>query len=54
MKPRPALSGVRVQVLTGEAARRWAGFTRAGLGAVYLPGYLARLLKKRVGGSAPP
>jgi membrane associated rhomboid family serine protease len=41
------LSGYLVQVLTGDAARRWTGWLHAALGVVYVFGYLAHLLKKR-------
>lgn len=40
------LTGSLVQVLTGNAARQWTGWIHAGLGAVYLLGTLAHLLKK--------
>ena len=40
-------SGYLVQVLTGEASRRWTGWLHAALGVVYLLGTVAHLLKKR-------
>lgn len=41
------LTGPLVQVLTGDAARRWTGWIHAALGAVYVLSYVAHLLKKR-------
>jgi hypothetical protein len=41
------LTGPLVQVLTGDAARRWSGWVHAGLGVVYVAAYAAHLLKKR-------
>lgn len=40
------LTGPLIQVLTGDAARRWTGWIHAGLGAVYVLAYAAHLLKK--------
>ncbi len=41
------LTGVLIQVLTGDAARQWTGWIHAALGAVYVLAYAAHLLKKR-------
>ena len=41
------VSGYAVQVLTGDAARKWTGWLHAVLGAVFLLGYAAHLLKRR-------
>ena len=41
------LTGALVQVLTGDAARKWTGWIHAGLGVVYLLAYAGHLLKKR-------
>lgn len=41
------LTGPLIQVLTGDAARRWAGWSHAALGSVYVLAYAAHLLKKR-------
>jgi hypothetical protein len=41
------LTGVMVQVLTGDAARQWTGWIHAGLGVVYLLAYAAHFLKKK-------
>ncbi|MGZ6988603.1 MAG: hypothetical protein ACXVH0_06565 [Thermoanaerobaculia bacterium] len=41
------LTGPLIQVLTGDAARQWTGWTHAVLGVVYGLAYVAHLLKKR-------
>jgi hypothetical protein len=41
------LTGPLVQVLTGEAARRWTGWIHAALGVVYVVAYAGHLLKRR-------
>lgn len=41
------LTGPLIQVLTGDAARRWSGWAHAGLGAVYVLAYVGHLLKRR-------
>jgi len=41
------LTGPLIQVLTGDAARRWTGWIHAGLGVVYILAYAAHLLKRR-------
>jgi hypothetical protein len=47
------LTGPLIQVLTGDAARRWTGWVHAALGAVYVLAYAAHLLKKRPAGGEP-
>ena len=44
------VSGYVVQVLTGDAARRWTGWVHAGLGLVYALGYLMHPLMRRGNG----
>ncbi len=41
------LTGPLVQVLTGDAARRWTGWIHAALGVVYVLAYTAHLMKKK-------
>ena len=41
------LTGALIQVLTGDAARRWTGWFHAALGVVYVLAYAAHMLKKR-------
>ena len=41
------LSGYVVQVMTGDAARRWTGWTHAALGLVYAIGYAIHPLVSR-------
>lgn len=41
------LTGPLIQVLTGDAARQWAGWAHAALGAVYALAYAGHLLKRR-------
>jgi len=41
------LSGYVVQVLTGDAARRWIGYVHAGLGLIYAVGYALHPLATR-------
>jgi membrane protein YdbS with pleckstrin-like domain len=41
------LTGPLIQAFTGDAARQWAGWIHAALGAVYVLAYVAHLLKKR-------
>lgn len=41
------LTGALIQVLTGDAARRWTGWVHAALGVAYVLGYAAHMLKKR-------
>jgi len=41
------LTGPLIQVLTGDAARRWTGWIHAALGVVYVLAYAAHLLKRR-------
>lgn len=41
------LTGPLIQILTGDAARRWAGWIHGALGVVYVLAYAAHLLKKR-------
>lgn len=40
------LTGPLLQILTGDAARRWTGWAHAALGVVYVLAYAGHLLKK--------
>jgi hypothetical protein len=48
------LTGPLIQVLTGDAARQWAGWSHAVLGVVYLLAYAAHLLKRRPASGGSP
>ncbi len=41
------LTGVLIQALTGDVARRWTGWAHAAVGVIYILVYLGHLLKKR-------
>jgi hypothetical protein len=41
------LTGALIQVLTGDAARRWTGWIHAAFGLAYVLVYAAHMLKKR-------
>lgn len=48
------LTGPLIQVLTGDAARKWTGWIHAALGVVYVLAYAAHLLKKRPADEVSP